>query len=127
LIATLGVGLIARTVFQQLSKLGGVPGWILSASIAAATTVTIGYAAVLWFAYGEQPTREMLQAITVVVARAVRDQLMSLGERRPDRVAVRERIGEALTDIPERLRPGSGRPTSPDEDQPGLETEPSSS
>jgi hypothetical protein len=122
LIATFGVGLIARTVFQQLSKLGGVPGWILSASIAAATTVAIGYAAVLWFAYGEQPTRELLQGITVVVARSVREQLMGLGEKRPDRGTLRQRIDEALTDMPERLRPGSGTPTLADGDhQPASE------
>lgn len=110
LIATLGVGLIARTVFQQLSKLGGVPGWILSASIAAATTVTIGYAAMVWFAYGEQPTREVLQGITVDVTNYLKNQLMGLGEKRPGRGTVRERITGSLDDLPRHLRPGVGTP-----------------
>ncbi|HUU85924.1 MAG TPA: GTPase, partial [Phycisphaerae bacterium] len=61
LIAIFGIGLIARTIFQQLSKFGGVPGWILSAAVASATTVAIGYAAMAWFAQGERPTRESLQ------------------------------------------------------------------
>jgi hypothetical protein len=83
--------------------------------------VAIGQAAVLWFAHGEQPTREMLQGITIVVARRVRDQLMGLGEKRPGPGALRKGIGEALTVMPESLRPGSGTPTSPDEDQAGFE------
>jgi small GTP-binding protein len=108
LIATFGVGLIARTVFQQLSKLGGVPGWILSASIAAATTVAIGYAATGWFAYGERPTREALQGITTDVANNLRNQLMSLGRKRPEGGTLRERISESLTDLPSQLQPSRG-------------------
>ncbi|MEJ2209880.1 MAG: 50S ribosome-binding GTPase [Anaerolineae bacterium] len=66
LIATFGIGFIARMAYQQLSKLLGVPGWVLSAAIAAATTVAIGYGAMMWFAYGEKPTSESLQKITAV-------------------------------------------------------------
>jgi len=112
LIATFGAGLIARTVFQQLSKLGGVPGWILSASIAAATTVAIGYAATVWFAHGERPTREALQGITAEVANYLRNQLVGLGKRRPDRGTLRERISESLTDLPSQFHPGPGGPSS---------------
>jgi len=123
LIATFGVGLIARTAFQQLSKLGGVPGWILSASIAAATTVTIGYAAVAWFAYGERPTREALQKITVDIASYLRHRLVGLGQKRPDRGTLGDRISDALSDLPQHLRPGSTGPASTDEDQADLESE----
>ena len=41
LIAAFGLGFAARYAFHQLSKLGGVPGWVLGASIAAATTVAM--------------------------------------------------------------------------------------
>ena len=54
MISTLGLGYLGRTLFQELSKLGGPPGWVLSAAIAASTTVVIGYTAVLWFEKGEK-------------------------------------------------------------------------
>ena len=105
LIATFGIGFIARTVYQQLSKLLGVPGWVLSAAIAAATTVAIGYGAMIWFAYGEKPTRESLQRITMDVTIYLRDQLLGLGEKRPDRGTLRQRVSQALKDLPDHLRP----------------------
>jgi small GTP-binding protein len=107
LIATFGVGMIARTVYQQLSKLLGVPGWVLSASIAAATTVVIGYAAMMWFARGERPTQEAMRNMVAGVATHLRDQLLGLGRKRPDKDTLRERISQALQDLPTNLRPGS--------------------
>jgi len=107
LIATFGLGFAARTVYQQLSKLAGVPGWILSAAIAAATSVAIGYGAMMWFAYGEKPTRESLQKATTDIAIYLRDQLLGLGEKRPDRGKLRQRIIEALKDLPGYFRPVS--------------------
>ena len=118
LIATFGVGLIARTVFQQLSKLGGVPGWVLSAAVAAATTVAIGYAAMAWFAYGEKPTREGLQKIIADVTNLLKDRLMSLGEEKPDRGTLRESITRALKDLPRPLRSEAGTSAEAGEHQP---------
>jgi small GTP-binding protein len=117
MIATFGVGLIARTVFQELSKLGGVPGWILGAGIAAATTVAIGYGAMAWFAHGEKPTRESLQRVVSEVTGYLRDQLKDMGEQKPERGALRHRIGEALKGLPGRLRHGA----EADEDRPDAE------
>jgi small GTP-binding protein len=54
LVATFGLGFLGRTLFQELSKLGGLPGWLLSAAIASSTTVVMGYAAVRWFEKGER-------------------------------------------------------------------------
>ena len=122
LIATFGVGFIARTIFQQLSKLGGVPGWILSASIAAATTVAIGYAAMVWFAYGERPTQEALQKIVTDVTNYLKEQLIGLGEKKPDRGTLRERITQALNDLPRQLRPDLRPSSAADESQSGAES-----
>lgn len=104
LIATLGIGLVARTIFQELSKLGGVPGWILSAAIAAATTVAIGYAAMLWFAHDEKPTQKALQETVTNVTHYLQDQLKGLGER-PERGTLRERITQALNNLPHGIHP----------------------
>ena len=110
LIAALGMGLIARTAFAQLSKLGGVPGWMLSAAIAASTTVAIGLAAVTWFGHGEKPTRASLQRIVAGVTDHLRVRLLGLGRKRPDRATLRQRLTEALKDLPAHLRPGAQAP-----------------
>ena len=114
LIATFGIGMIARTIFQQLSKLGGVPGWMLSAAIASATTVAIGYAAMAWFSRGERPTRESLRQIVADVTDYLKEQLLSLGQKKPDRGTLRERITEALNNLPGRLRPTPEPPAGTD-------------
>jgi small GTP-binding protein len=119
LIATFGIGFLARTIFQELSKLGGVPGWVLSAAVAAATTVAIGYAAMVWFAHGERLTQETLQTIVNDVTTYLKDQLLGLGEKRPDRGTLRQHITQALKDLPAQLRPA--RKTFTDKDDPGLE------
>src|SRR5262245_20499314 len=62
LIVTFGLGLLGRTLFQELSKLGGPPGWLLSAAIASSTTLVMGRAAALWFERGEKMTASTLRA-----------------------------------------------------------------
>ncbi|MGQ9598116.1 MAG: GTPase [Anaerolineae bacterium] len=117
LMATFGMGLIGRTVFQELSKLGGVPGWMLSAAIATATTVAIGYGAAIWFAYGESPTRETMYHIVTHVSRHVRERLLSLGHKKPDRGTLRKRLTSTLKDLPIPLPSGAESATgkvSPD-------------
>jgi small GTP-binding protein len=108
LIATLGIGFIARSVYQQLSKMLGVPGWVLSASIAAATTMAIGYAAMMWFARGERPTQEALRKLVANLTEYLKERLLSSGEKRPDRGTLRQRISQALKDLPSHLRPDQG-------------------
>jgi GTP-binding protein Era len=104
LIATFGIGFLGRTLFYELVKLGGVPGWILGASVAAATTVTLGYGAMIWFAHGEKPTAEALRRIAGQVAAILRDRLLDLGKKKPDKRTLRQRLAESLQDLPERLR-----------------------
>jgi len=99
--------------------LGGVPGWVLSAAVAAATTVTIGYAAMLWFAHGERPTQGALRKIVTDVTNHLKGQLMGLGEKRPERGRLRERIAQALKDLPSQLHPDGE--TFTDEDEPNSE------
>ena len=111
LVATFGIGFGARTLFQELSKLGGVPGWILSASIAASTTVAIGYGSMIWFAFGEKPTREAMDKIVTDVTDYLKDHLMGIGEKKPDRGTLRERITQALDNLPTSLRPDPRTPS----------------
>jgi uncharacterized protein (DUF697 family) len=121
LMATFGIGLLARTAFQELSKLGGVPGWMLSASIAAATTVAIGYAATLWFSSGEKPTQEALQRIVANVSGYLKDQLTGLGKKKPGRETLRQRITQSLSNLPRPTRSQIRTPAEVEEDQPSHE------
>lgn len=59
--SSFGIGWLARMLFREVSKLGGPPGWVLSASIATSATLTIGYGAITWFETGRRPTPTQLQ------------------------------------------------------------------
>jgi small GTP-binding protein len=118
LIATFGLGFAARYAFQQLSKLGGVPGWVLSASVAAATTAAMGIAAMNWFAYGERPTRKALSGSVRAIAGYLREQLRGGGEKKPDKRTLRARMRNALTNLPRRLLPRRAEETEGSDPEP---------
>ena len=107
LIVTFGIGLIARRVFAELAKLGGVPGWLLSAAIAASTTVAIGTASMAWFARGERPTQAALKQRVADVTTYLREQLADLGKRKPEQGTLRERVAKALEGLPRKVGPSS--------------------
>jgi len=96
LAATFGLGFLGRMLFQQLSKLGGVPGWVLSAAIAASTTVVMGYAASVWFEQGQKVSRDTLKTLTENVTRMLLDVLKQFGQKKPSREALQQQISEAL-------------------------------
>jgi GTPase len=100
LVATFGLGFLGRTLFQELSKLGGLPGWLLSAAIAASTTVVMGYAAVRWFETGEKLSTETLKKLTQGMTTYLLDTLQSLGKRKPGQKGLRERITQSLESSP---------------------------
>lgn len=105
LAVTFGLGFLGRTLFQELSKLGGPPGWALAAAVAAGTTVVMGYAAATWFERGEKLTGDSLKRLTKAVTDTVLDSLRNFGKKRPDRATLQERIRETLeqsADIVER-------------------------
>ncbi len=54
LVVAFGLGFLGRMIFMELSKLGGIPGWLLSAAIASSVTVVMGYAAAEWFQSGKK-------------------------------------------------------------------------
>ena len=105
LIATFGVAMIARTTFQQLSKLGGVPGWLLSSAIATSATVAIGYAAMTWFARGERPSQDAFRKQTTEISLYLRSRLADLGKRKPDEGTLKQRVTKALQEMPRELHP----------------------
>ncbi len=100
LVATFGLAFLGRTLFQELSKLGGLPGWLLSASVASSTTVVMGYAAVRWFEKGERLSTEALKKLTQEMTVSMLDALKSLGKRKPGQKGLRERITQTLKSSP---------------------------
>jgi small GTP-binding protein len=100
LVATFGLGFLARTLFQELSKLGGIPGWLLSAAIASSTTIVMGYAAIRWFEKGERLSSEALKKLTKETTTYMLDTLKSLGKRKPGKKELQERITQSLEKSP---------------------------
>ncbi len=100
LVVTFGLGLLGRTLFQELSKLGGPPGWMLAAAIAASTTVVMGRAAAVWFERGERAKASDLRAESRSLAKRLLHSLRSLGRRRPPRDAVQREVEAALSRAP---------------------------
>ena len=100
LVATFGLGFLGRTLFQELSKLGGLQGWLLSAAIASSTTVVMGYAAVRWFEKGERLSTEALKKLTQKMTSYLLDALKGLGKRKPGQKGLRERIIQTLESSP---------------------------
>ena len=100
LAVTFGLGFLGRTLFQELSKLGGPPGWMLSAAIASSTTVVMGYAAIVWFERGEKLTGESLKQITKGLTDYMLQSLRNLGQRKPSKKSLQESVAEALEKSP---------------------------
>jgi len=100
LVTTFGLGFLGRTLFEELSKLGGLPGWLLSAAIASSTTVVMGYAAVRWFEKGEKLSAEALKKLTQGMTTTMLDTLKSLGKRKPGQKGLKERITQSLQNSP---------------------------
>ena len=100
LVATFGLGFLGRTLFQELSKLSGLPGWLLSAAIAASTTVVMGYAAVRWFEKGEKLSSETIKKLTQGMTTTLLDTLKELGKRKPGQKGLQQIIIQSLESSP---------------------------
>jgi len=96
LVITFGLGFLGRTLFQELSKFGGLPGWLLSAAIASSTTVAMGYAAASWFEKGEKLSGETMKAITKNLTFSIMTSLRSIGKKKPGREELQAKITEAI-------------------------------
>ncbi len=110
LVVTFGAALLGRTLFYEFSKFGGPPGWLVAAGVAVGTTTALGYASAVWFERGARLPSQAVGKIAKAMAESVVDRLKDLGRRRPKRATLKERVDEALKDLPEpesALGPGS--------------------
>jgi GTP-binding protein Era len=100
LVATFGLGFLGRSIFQELSKFGGVPGWLLSAAIASSTTIVMGYAAVRWFEKGEKISSEALKKLMQGMTATLLETLKSFGKRKPKQKELQQSISQSLENSP---------------------------
>jgi GTPase len=100
LVVTLGLGFLGRMLFQELTKLGGIPGWVLSSAIAASTTTAIGYAASVWFDTGEQISKESLKRLTGNLTDQLLVQIRKLGKGRFSRRQMQDTVRQTLEELP---------------------------
>ena len=114
LLATFGLGFAGRTLFQQLSKLGGPPGWALAAAIAASTTAAMGYAATAWFERGERLTREGARELARNLKRPLVERFRRLGRRRPGRKDLEAEVEAVLAEAPPTADGPSPRDRAPE-------------
>jgi len=94
LLVTFGLGWLARTLFYELAKLGGPPGWLVSAAVAAGGTTALGYGAAAWFDRGERLSRQRLQGISRSVGTTIVGGMR--GRRRPTRAEIEREVSLAL-------------------------------
>jgi GTPase len=104
LITTFGVGYLGRTLFYELSKLGGIPGWVLSAVIAASTTAALGYASAIWFEKGERITTQALSNITKQMTQTLVSSLRGKGKK-----TTKKNLRDALQESMEQMPYGQNR------------------
>lgn len=101
ILVTFGAGVLGRTLFYELSKLSGPPGWLVGAAVAAGTTAAVGYASTVWFGRGARLEADTLKRISREIAASVVERLRDLGRRKPDRKSLRMRVEGALDDLAE--------------------------
>ena len=99
MIGTLGFGLLGRTLFYELAKFGGPPGWLVAAGVAAGTTFALGHASIAWFDRGEKLSRQSVKRVSRRVSQTVVDGLKNFGRRKPRRVTLQHKVKETIEDL----------------------------
>jgi len=97
LLVTFGVGFLGRTLFYELSKFGGIPGWMLSSAIAASTTVAMGYASIAWFERGEKLTQQQMKEISKTISQKLLEAIKSIGKKKSNPKKLKSIIEDTLS------------------------------
>jgi GTP-binding protein Era len=96
LVISFGLGFLGRSLFYELSKFTGLPGWLLSAAIAVSMTVVMGYAAVIWFERGERLSNENVRQLSREFTKVFADNLRGILKRKPGKQGMKEAIEKML-------------------------------
>jgi small GTP-binding protein len=96
--SSFGAGWLARLLFQEVSKFAGAPGWVLSASIAASATFTLGVTALTWFETGKKPDPKEVEAQAQGLFSRIRESLSRLGRKRPSKKRITQELENLFPD-----------------------------
>ena len=97
LVVSFGIGFLGRSLFYELSKFTGLPGWLLSAAIAVSMTVVMGYAAVVWFERGQRLSNENIQQLSREFTKVFADNLKGILKRKPGKQGMKDAIEKMLS------------------------------
>lgn len=104
LLAAFGAGVAARNLFAQLSKIGGMPGWIISSLVATTGTIVIGYSSMLWFEMGIKPSQKLLKDLSNFVTNILMEATKKLKNiKKLNRKEVKEVVNEAVNNATQKL------------------------
>ena len=92
--------MLGRTLFQQISKLGNVPGWLLSSAIATSMTVVMGYAAIEWFEKGERITNERFSQLSKELSKSFVQKFKELFKKKPKQKELKETVIDLVSGEP---------------------------
>jgi small GTP-binding protein len=96
IIAAFGLGFLGRSLFYELTKIGGPPAWAVSAAVAAGTTAALGYAVAVWFDQDRRISDRSLRDISKAISDSILGRLKRFGRRRPDEISLQDAITESL-------------------------------
>jgi GTP-binding protein Era len=96
LVVSFGLGFLGRSLFYELSKFTGLPGWLLSAAIAVSMTVVMGYAAVIWFERGQRLSNESIQQLSREFTKVFSEHLKDILKRKPGKQGMKVAIEKML-------------------------------
>ena len=100
LVGTFGLGMLGRTLFQQLSKFASVPGWLLSSAIATSMTVVMGYAAIEWFEKGERVNSERFNELSKELSQSMLERFKQVFKKKPSKKKLKETVIELVSEPP---------------------------
>jgi len=100
LVGTFGLGMLGRTLFQQLSKFASVPGWLLSSAIATSMTVVMGYAAIEWFEKGERVNSERFNELSKELSQSMLERFIQVFKKKPSKKKLKETVIELVSEPP---------------------------
>ncbi|MBQ7529626.1 DUF697 domain-containing protein [bacterium] len=104
LLAAFGAGVAARNLFSQLSKIGGMPGWIISSLIATTGTIVIGYSSMLWFELGIKPSQKLLKELSEFITKILIETTEKLKKiKKVSKKEVKEAVNEAVNNATQQL------------------------
>lgn len=100
LVVSFGLGFLGRTLFYELSKFGGVPGWVIGAAVAVSMTIVMGYAATVWFEKGERLSHGSIRALSKNLTQEFIKNLKNVTKRKPGKNSLKSLVENMLENSP---------------------------